>query len=151
MTSHNTFLIGAAIMFLTGIGIPVMAAINGGLGRELGSATAATAVLFAAGLLFALAALMTTGAPDWSRFGDATPFRFFGAFFVVSYVLAVTWFAPRIGVGNAIFFVLLGQLVAAAAIDHFGWLGSTRFPITPQRAIGLVVMALGVYLAKRST
>jgi transporter family-2 protein len=68
---------------------------------------------------------------------------------VVFYVLSVTWSAPRIGVGNAIFFVLLGQIVAAAAIDHFGLFGAAKTVITLQRAIGLVVMAIGVYLAKK--
>jgi transporter family-2 protein len=61
----------------------------------------------------------------------------------------VTWSAPRIGVGNAIFFVLLGQLIAAAIIDHFALFGAARTTLTIQRAIGLLVMAVGVYLAKK--
>ena len=54
-----------------------------------------------------------------------------------------------IGLGNAIFFVLLGQIVAAAIIDHFGLLGAIQSAITPKRALGLVVMAVGLYLARK--
>jgi bacterial/archaeal transporter family-2 protein len=68
----------------------------------------------------------------------------------VFYALSITYFAPRIGVGNAVFFVLLGQLVAAAAIDHYGLLGAAQFPLTPRRALGVAVMAVGVWLAKRT-
>jgi len=53
-------------------------------------------------------------------------------------------------VGNAVFFVLLGQLVAAAVIDHFGLMGALPFALTPRRALGIAVMALGVWLAKRT-
>ena len=49
----------------------------------------------------------------------------------------------------AIFFVLLGQIVAAAVIDHFGWLGAIQTAMTPKRAIGIAVMALGLYLARK--
>jgi transporter family-2 protein len=81
-----------------------------------------------------------SGAPWWS---------YAAAVGVVAYVLSVTWSAPRIGVGNAIFFVLLGQLIAAAAIDHFGLFGALHTPLTAKRALGLLVMAIGVYLAKK--
>jgi transporter family-2 protein len=65
------------------------------------------------------------------------------------YALSVTWAAPRIGVGNAVFFVLLGQLVAAAAIDHFALWGAMPSALTGRRLAGIVVMALGVYLARK--
>lgn len=136
-------------MFLTGIGIPVMAALNAELGRGLGSPVAATVVLYIVGLIMSLIALAFVGLPKSPNFA-AIPFpSWFAAFFVVSYVLAVTYFAPRIGIGNAVFFVLIGQLIAAAAIDHFALLGALKTPLTLKRGIGLAVMAVGVWLAKK--
>lgn len=41
-------------------------------------------------------------------------------------------------------FVLLGQLISAAAIDHFGLFGAQVSPLTWVRAGGIAVMALGV-------
>lgn len=137
-------------MFLTGIGIPVLAALNGVLGRGLDHPVGATVITFAVGLVISLILLTIVGPPPLSRLSGIAPQYYVGAAFMVFYILSITYFAPRIGVGNAVFFVLLGQLVAAAAIDHFGVLHAAQFSLTPRRALGVVVMALGVWLAKRT-
>jgi transporter family-2 protein len=78
------------------------------------------------------------------------PFYFYlGGIFVAFYVLSVTWVAPKFGIGNAVAFVLLGQLISMAAIDQFGLLGAQMHTITLQRAIGLILMSAGVFLAVR--
>ncbi len=150
MPTQSTFWPIAVLMFATGIGIPIMAALNAGLGQQLASPVAATFVLFAVGVVLAGVVMLVVGQPDWSRLSFDRPWLYWGAAFILFYALSITWAAPRIGVGNAVFFVLLGQLVAAAVIDHFGWLGAVRFEITGRRVLGLAVMALGVYLARRT-
>ena len=72
-----------------------------------------------------------------------------GALFLF-YILSITYAGPKMGIGNAVFFVLLGQIVAAAAIDHFGLWGAIKSEITPRRIAGIVLMAAGVYLARRT-
>jgi bacterial/archaeal transporter family-2 protein len=150
LPNQASFLSIAVLMFLTGVGIPIMAAFNSGLGQQLGSPVAATFVLFVVGLILASVVLvMSGGLPDLSRFTFERPHIYFGAAFILFYALSITWAAPRIGVGNAVFFVLLGQLVAAAAIDHFGLWGAVKTEITTRRIAGIAVMALGVYLARK--
>jgi transporter family-2 protein len=61
----------------------------------------------------------------------------------------VSWWGPPIGGGQAIILVHLGPRVAAAAIDHFGLFGALKTTLTAKRALGLLVMAIGVYLAKK--
>jgi transporter family-2 protein len=53
---------------------------------------------------------------------------------VAFYVLSITYIAPTFGVGNAVFFVLLGQLVSAAIIDHFGLFGAQVKPLVSRCA-----------------
>ena len=139
----------AMMMLVVGMGIPVTAALNSVLGIHLGSPVAASVILFGVGFILTAAVLAFVGLPPFGAFSGAPLWSFAAALGVVFYVLAVTWSAPRIGVGNAIFFVLLGQLIAAATIDHFGLFGALKSTLTVQRAIGLLVMALGVYLAKK--
>jgi transporter family-2 protein len=151
LPNQASFLPIAGLMFLTGVGIPILAAWNAALGQQLGSATGATFVLFAVGVLLAgVLMLIVGGVPDVSRFTFDRPYAYFGVVFMVCYALAITWAAPRIGVGNAVFFVLLGQLVMAAAIDHYGLWGAIRSEVTLRRAAGVAIMAFGVYLAKKS-
>lgn len=150
MPNQASFLSIAALMFLSGIGIPILATWNAALGQQLGSATAATFVLFAVGVVLAGVLLICVGGmPDVERFTLEKPYVYFSVAFMLFYALSVTWAAPRIGVGNAVFFVLLGQLVAAALIDHFGLWGALKTEITLRRAAGIAVMTLGVYLARK--
>ena len=116
----------ALLMFLTGVGIPIMAAFNSALGAQLGSAAAATFVLFVVGVVLSGAVLALVGLPPLGGLSLERPHLYTGAAFILFYALSITWAAPRIGVGNAVFFVLLGQLVAAAAIDHFGLWGALK-------------------------
>jgi transporter family-2 protein len=53
------------------------------------------------------------------------------------------------GVGNAIFFVLLGQLISAGLIDHFGVFGATISPLTLTRSLGIALMGLGVWVTQQ--
>ena len=147
--THTAFLPLATMMFFAGLGIPVFAAFNSALGQQLASPVAATAVTFAVGLVLALLLLTVTGFPAPAAFTFERPYIWAGAIFMVFYGTSIAIAAPKIGVGNAVFFVLLGQLVAAAAIDHFGLSGALTAPLTARRALGIAVMALGVYLARK--
>jgi transporter family-2 protein len=148
---HASFFAIAVLMFLTGIGIPLMATLNSGLGRQIASPYAATFILFGLGFLLAGAVMLVTGGfPAAEKFRGIGPHFFLGAVFVVFYIVSITWAGPKIGIGNAVFFVLLGQLAAAAAIDHYGLWGAVQTAITPRRVLGIAVMAFGVYLAKKS-
>jgi transporter family-2 protein len=145
----SSFTAIALMMLVVGMGIPMTAALNAALGTHIASPVAASVVLFGVGFILTAVVLAFAGLPPLRVFGAAPWWSYAAALGVVFYVLSVTWSAPRIGVGNAIFFVLLGQLIAAAAIDHFGLFGALQTPLTAKRAIGLLVMALGVYLAKK--
>ena len=140
----------ALLMLFAGVGIPVGAALNAGLGGKLQSTALATSIFFVVALLAALLyMLLVDGLPRSIR-APATPFYFYlGGFFVLFYVLSVTWVAPRFGVGNAVSFVLLGQLLSIAAIDQFGLMGAQQTSLSLSRLVGLLFMGLGVFLVVR--
>jgi bacterial/archaeal transporter family-2 protein len=139
------------IMLLAGIGIPVLAALNAQLGRAIASPTAAAAVLFFIALIATTVILIASGATSSLRLVAGQPKHLLaGGLLVAFYVLSVTAIAPRIGLGNAIFLVLLGQLLSASLIDHFGLFGALQKPVDVWRAAGLGLMFAGVSLAQRS-
>ena len=72
-----------------------------------------------------------------------------GGSLIAFYVLAITFIAPHFGLGNAVFFVLLGQLISAGLIDHFGLFGARQVPVSPTRLLGILVMAAGVALTQK--
>lgn len=140
----------AFIMVLAGIGIPALAALNATLGRTIGSPATAATVLFLVALSASALVMVTTGAEGISKLAGAPKHLFLGGILVAFYVLSVTYIAPHFGVGNAIFFVLLGQLISAAAIDHFGLFGAQVSPIGLPRAAGIAMMAAGVWLTQQA-
>lgn len=140
----------AAIMLATGFGVPVLAALNAQLGGRIGSPAVAASVLFAIALIAAAAVMLWTAGPGaLAALPSQPPHLFLGGLLIAFYVLSVTWIAPRFGIGNAIFCVLLGQLVSAAAIDHFGLMGAIPRPLDATRITGLALMAVGVAMAQR--
>lgn len=134
----------ALIMLAAGIGVPVLAALNAQLGKTINAPAAASVVLFAVALLVSLAVVAFTGPKALSGAVNAPRYLWLGGVLVAFYVLSITFIAPHFGVGNAVFFVLLGQLISAAMIDHFGLFGATQTPLSLTRATGIAVMALGV-------
>ena len=141
------YLGSATVMLLAGFGVPLLAALNAALGQRLGSPAAAALVLFTVALLATV--LVTLGTRGSFRHLSGAPVHLYLAGFLVAfYVLSITWIAPTFGVGNAVFFVLVGQLVSAALIDHFGLFGARVLPMTPTRALGIAVMAAGVFLTQ---
>lgn len=138
----------ALIMFAAGIGIPLLAALNARLGANIGSPAAAATVLFIVAFVTAALTMIFTG-PEALRAIPAQPKHLLLAGILVAfYVLSITYVAPTFGIGNAIFFVLLGQLVSAAAIDHFGLFGAQHTPVTGLRLTGIAVMTLGVAITQ---
>lgn len=138
----------SAIVFAAGIGIPIMAAINAGLGARLANPTFATAILMLVGLIISTTYLLIQGVPSLPTTMPPL-YSFSGGFFVVFYVLAVTAIAPKIGLGNAIFLVLLGQIVSTSFIDHFGLFGAIKTQISLQKGLGIALMTVGIILARK--
>lgn len=140
----------ATIMLLAGIGIPVLAALNARLGARIGSASAAAAILFLVAFLASSLVMFLTRGTDALAQAPAQPKHLFLAGLLVAfYVLSITWVAPRFGLGNAIMFVLLGQIAAAAVIDQFGLFGALPRAVTPMRALGIALMGVGIILTQR--
>ncbi|MCF3934636.1 DMT family transporter [Acuticoccus sp. M5D2P5] len=139
----------AALALVAGVGIPVMAAMNGGLGARIGSPVLAAVLLIGVAFLCICAALLVSGLPSGGIAWPAPTISYAAGFFVALYVLSITFLAPRFGVANAIFFVLLGQLVSAALIDHFALFGAPHVPLGLKRTLGLALMAFGVFLARK--
>ena len=52
-----------------------------------------------------------------------------------------------LGAGGLTAVTIAGQLALAVVIDHFGWLGVARSPITASKVLGIALLALGDALA----
>ena len=85
---------------------------------------------------------------SWDALKEAKPLQLLAGVGFAFYLLSITWVGPRFGIGNAIMFVLGGQIISSALIDHFGLFGAPHKPIDLLRAAGLVIMATGIVIAQ---
>lgn len=130
--------------------IPVMAVLNGRLGRGLGEPLHAPVILFVVGLLacVATALLSTRSLPNPVMLADVNALNLAGGLIVAFYVISATLLAPRFGVGNFILFAMVAQIILAALIDHFGWFGVTPRPVNLMRAGGITLLLLGLLITQ---
>ena len=150
ITSGGNMLSFATIMLLAGIGIPIMAAMTSSLGKHLNSPVAASAFAFFMAFCIALLALMISDKSFVKQIPSAPKYLFVAGAFIAFYVLSISFVAPHFGIGNAIFFVLLGQLLSAAIIDHYGLFGAQINNLSMMRISGILVMVFGVWLTQNA-
>ena len=136
------------VLAIAGIGIPIMAALNAGLGSKLGNPFAAVFALCLVASLCSLTLLIVSGPPSLGQVSRVPLYFFLGGFLFVFYLSAVTFGAPRIGLGSAIILVIVGQVACATLLDHFAPLGMPHQPIDTHRAAGLGFVILGVFLTR---
>jgi transporter family-2 protein len=150
--SFMTFASLAALALMVGALIPLQAATNASMSRAIGSVSFASLTVFAVALVFVSMWVVLTRAqiPALSAFRTAPAYGYLGGVIVGSYVLAITFLAPRLGVGNAICFIVTGQILAAITIDHFGLFGSIVQALSWRRVAGVLLMIAGLFLAKRT-
>lgn len=140
----------AVIMLAAGVGVPVLAALNAQLGVRIASPAAAGATMFALAALVASAvALMLHEQGSFALIARQPKYLFLAGVLIAFYLLSISWVAPRFGVGNAVMFVLLGQIIAISVIDHFGLFGARLRPLDMTRSAGIILMTVGVILAQR--
>jgi bacterial/archaeal transporter family-2 protein len=140
----------AIIMLLAGVGIPILAGLNAALGARIGSPAAAATVLFIVAFAASLIVALVHNPHGFSKMPAAPRHLFLAGLLVAFYVMSITFIAPHFGVGNAVFFVLLGQLISAAAIDHFGLFGAQVSPLGAARMGGIALMCAGVWLTQQA-
>lgn len=141
--------IAVSLSFVAGLAGAAQASVSGALGKRIGSVQAAAfGAILAAAILIGLALAVGRGGgitdalrqPAWLWISGV-----FGA----GIVLTLAYAPPRIGTFATVALMIAGQLLAGAAIDAFGWLGTERIPVTASRLIGLLLLTAGAALTLR--
>lgn len=146
----NTPIFYALIAILGGVAVPFLASINAAYGQAIGNVywASITLCLVAIATILAITLFNGTPIPTRAQIGQASWWHFAAGCFFTVYVVSITWVAPKIGVGNAIIFVVVAQIFTAVIIDHFGLFGAAVQSLDWKRALGVMLLVAGVALAK---
>ena len=147
----NSNLIYILLALLAGCMIPFQSAMNAGLGKSLHSPYFSALTVFIIAF-FGIAIYILVSrqqVPELSQFANAPKWSYLGGVLGGIYILLIVLLAPKFGIGNVTVMVLLGQVVAAMLIDHFGLLGATVHLINWKRLVGVCLMIAGIFLVKK--
>ena len=135
---------------LVGAGLTVQVGMNATVREVLGPAAIATIVNFLVGLVVLVAFAIATGSRVVPGAVAAVPvWAWFGGTLGATYVAAATVLGPRLTAAAFLALTLVGQMVAALIVDHYGAIGFPEQPVTVSRVVGVVLLVVGVLLIMR--
>lgn len=146
----NAATLTLALALFAGVLMAIQAPTNAILGKASGSPVVAAFISFIVGSI-ALAAIVagTSGRLFAPELKSVPWYAWLGGFYGAFFVAIAAFGAPRIGVGPLLTAAIAGQLIGAIILDHYGWLGLSRQPVSIEKIGGVVLVLLGAWMVRR--
>ena len=141
------FFVYLIIALAAGVALATQSAINTQLAKAMsGEAVIATFISFAAGtiVLFFIAWVKTDLWGNLSAIPSQPWWKLIGGVLGAIVVFTTVLLAPKLGITAMLFFIIVGQLITAATIDHFGLIGMPIREANITKFIGLIIVAFGL-------
>ena len=141
------FFVYLIIALAAGIALATQSAINTQLAKAMsGEAVIATFISFAVGtiVLFFIAWVKTDLWGNLSAIPSQPWWKLIGGVLGAIVVFTTVLLAPKLGITAMLFFIIVGQLITAATIDHFGLIGMPIREVNITKFIGLIIVAFGL-------
>ena len=121
--------------------------VNGSLGKSVAHPLHASLISFASGTAILLVLTFFIGGfpPSFRTPASALPWWiWFGGSIGVVMVSTSLFWVPRVGSLPWFAAVMTGQTIVAILLDHFGWLGNPRSPVSTLKVVGAGLLIAGV-------
>jgi transporter family-2 protein len=143
--SRSIYLLSA---LLGGAVLPIQVALNALLRRYVGEPMQVTFISYFAGALASLAICFVAQypVPTTTALAQTSWWMWIGGCLGTVYVWSTIFATPKIGASLALALTIAGQMIAALFLDHYGVIGLTKVPASPERIAGVVLVVLGVSL-----
>ena len=141
------FFVYLIIALVAGVALATQSAINTQLAKAMsGEAVIATFISFAVGtiVLFFIAWVKTDLWGNLSTVPSQPWWKLIGGVLGAVVVFTTVLLAPKLGITAMLFFIIVGQLITAATIDHFGLIGMPIREVNITKFIGLIIVAFGL-------
>lgn len=131
-----------------GVFIPVQVALNTLLRRYVGEPMQVTFVSYLAGTLtaFFICCIARYPLPTSAALTQSSWWMWTGGCLGTMYVWATIVATLRVGTTLTLALTFAGQMIASLFLDHYGALGLTKYPASPTRIVGVMMVMLGVSL-----
>ena len=147
MLGVSMFFVYLIIALAAGVALATQSAINTQLAKAMsGEAVIATFISFAVGtiVLFFIAWVKTDLWGNLSTVPSQPWWKLIGGVLGAVVVFTTVLLAPKLGITAMLFFIIVGQLITATTIDHFGLIGMPIREVNITKLIGLIIVAFGL-------
>ena len=141
------FFVYLIIALAAGVALATQSAINTQLAKAMsGEAVIATFISFAVGtiVLFFIAWVKSDLWGNLSAIPSQPWWKLIGGILGAVVVFTTVLLAPKLGITAMLFFIIVGQLITATTIDHFGLIGMPIREVNITKFIGLIIVAFGL-------
>jgi bacterial/archaeal transporter family-2 protein len=139
----------AAAVTIGGV-VAMQAPLNSSLGRIVGGTQASMVALGISFVALAALSAVVGGFSGLSKLGEAPLHVAIGGGLIGAlYVGSIVFTVRELGAGGLTAATISGQLALAVVIDHFGWLGVAKSPITAGKLLGIALLGLGTWFVVR--
>ena len=141
------FFVYLIVALAAGVALATQSAINTQLAKAMsGEAVIATFISFAVGtiFLFFIALAKTDLWGNLSTIPSQPWWKLIGGVLGAIVVFTPVLLAPKLGITAMLFFIIIGQLITATTIDHFGLIGMPIREVNITKFIGLIIVAFGL-------
>lgn len=137
-----------ALMLAAGCLVALQSPVNAALSRTVG-VLESSFVSFVVGAVVLGLSVLLWGQGHLTRLGAVPPWQWIGGALGAFMVLANIICVQRIGALPTIAAMILGNLMMAALVDHYGWFGLTVAPFSWRKLLGLALILGGMGLVLR--
>lgn len=140
---------GVAVALGSGLAIGIQATLFTLVGRSIGPVRASLLLNVTGGIIAGIVLMLVLGIQGnkhWNISRSTLVFAVIAVTLGLFIITGVTLAFQRTGVAVGVATVFLGQVLIGIVVDAFGWSGSGAIPLDPRRILGLVVMAVAIFL-----
>ncbi|MDI3481296.1 MAG: bacterial/archaeal transporter family-2 protein [Tepidanaerobacteraceae bacterium] len=131
------------IAFAAGMAMAVQGSMNSAVSRAIGLSQATFVVHFSATIIMVIILIFGISRGDWGNYSLIPWYYYLGGLIGVVITYTVVISIPKLGVAVATTAIIVGQVLTACMVDHFGFFGLERVPFTWLKFLGLIFLSIG--------
>lgn len=134
------------VAFLAGVAMAGQGTMNSAVSKAIGLSESTFVVHLTATVVMIIILILGLGNGDWSKYGSIPWYYYAGGLIGVAITYGVVIGIAKLGAAVATTSIIVGQVLTACLLDHFGIFGLEKAPLTWLKLVGVVLLALGAKL-----
>lgn len=124
----------------------VQGSMNSAVSKTIGLSESTFTVHFSATVIMIIILILGISRGDWSNYSRIPWYYYLGGLIGVVITYTVVISIPKLGAAVATTAIIVGQVLTACMVDHFGFFGLEKMPFTWLKFLGLIFLSIGAKL-----